>query len=97
MVAPDKILTLASAVKNYKSASDGTCGEEIKPRYDLFVVCGSINLQVRLNIDKLLKRDPKDWPPSVSNELGLLSNGIHNIKDNNLIEFKNHKFLPIKR
>jgi len=46
LVAPDKILTLASAVKNYKSASDGTCREEIKPRYDLYVVCGSVNLQV---------------------------------------------------
>ena len=50
LVAPDKILTLASAVKNYKSASDGTCREEIKPKYDLYVVCGSVNLQVRLNI-----------------------------------------------
>ena len=50
MVAKDKILTLASAVKNYQSASEGTCREEIKPRYDLFVVCGSINLQVSLNI-----------------------------------------------
>ena len=50
LVAPDKILTLASAVKNYKSASDGTCREEIKPGYDLFVVCGSVNLKVRLNI-----------------------------------------------
>ena len=50
LVAPDKILTLASAVKNYTSASEGTCREEIKPGHDLFVVCGSVNLQVRLNI-----------------------------------------------
>ena len=50
LVAPDKILTLASAVKNYKSALPGTCREEIRPSYDLFVVCGSVNLQVRRNI-----------------------------------------------
>ena len=50
LVARDKILTLASAVKNYKSALPGTCREEIRPSYDLFVVCGSVNLQVRRNI-----------------------------------------------
>ena len=67
LVASDKILTLASAVKNYKSASDGTCQEEIKPRYDLFVVCGSVNLQVRQNIliDKVIERQNPNSPTYV--------------------------------
>jgi len=44
LVSPDKVITLASAVKNYK-VSEETCQNEIGPQYDLFVACGSLDLQ----------------------------------------------------
>ena len=34
----------------------------------------------RLNIDKLLHLHPERWQPSLSNELGSMTNGIRNAK-----------------
>jgi len=48
LVSPDKLITLASAVKEYK-ASEGICQKEIGPQFDLFVDCGSLDLQ---NLDE---------------------------------------------
>jgi len=48
LVSPDKLITLASAVKEYK-ASEGICQKEIGPQFDLFVDCGSLDLQ---NVDE---------------------------------------------
>ena len=45
LVSPNKVVTLASAVKDYKD-SEGTCQEDIRPIHELYVVCGSVNLQI---------------------------------------------------
>jgi len=45
LVSPNKIVTLASAVKDYKD-SEATCEEDIRPKYEMFVVCGSVNLRI---------------------------------------------------
>merc|ERR1711936_360005 len=44
LVSPDKVITLASAVKNYK-VSEESCQSELGAQYDLFVECGSLDLQ----------------------------------------------------
>lgn len=48
----------------------------------------------RMNIDKLLQKDPKTWKPSVSNELGRLADGIRNIKGTNTIRFIPKHMVP---
>lgn len=48
LVSPDKLITLASAVKKYK-VSEEICQKEIGPQFDLFVDCGSLDLQ---NLDE---------------------------------------------
>ena len=40
-----------------------------------------------MNIDAFLKDAPDTWRPSVSNKLGRLTNGIRNIKGNQLMKF----------
>jgi len=48
LVSPDKLITLASAVKEYK-VSEEICQKEIGPQFDFFVDCGSLDLQ---NLDE---------------------------------------------
>ena len=42
---------------------------------------------MKLSIDKLLKTSPTIWGPSISNELGCLTDGIRNIMGNQVMEF----------
>ena len=48
----------------------------------------------RLNIDALLKKKPQIWNPSLSNELGRLTQGIQNVKGNNAMFFIPHTKVP---
>ena len=48
----------------------------------------------KLNIDKLIIKEPKIWKPSVSNELGRLANGVRDIEGNNAIVFIQKSTIP---
>ena len=48
----------------------------------------------KLNIDKLLIKEPKVWKPSVSNELGRLANGVRDIVGNYAIVFVKKSTIP---
>ena len=47
-----------------------------------------------MTIDNLIKKDPKTWKPSVSNELGHTTNGIQNIKGNQVLVFIKQSSIP---
>ena len=48
----------------------------------------------RMSIDDLIKKDPNIWIPSVSNELGRMTNGIRSIKGNNVLVFVPKSSIP---
>ena len=47
-----------------------------------------------MNIDMLIRQDPKTWKRSVSNELGRMTQGIRNVKGNNVMVFITKSEVP---
>ena len=52
------------------------------------------NVGHRETIDTLLRKYPERWSPSLSNELGRLSQGIGQVKGNNAMTFIPHRLVP---
>ena len=50
------------------------------------------------SIESLLKRSQsKTWSDSLSNELGRLAQGIHNVKGNDVVDFIRKSDVPVDR